>query len=92
MNKYVPASLLGLLVFNVVIDLGALHALWAFLLVGAIPGTEVSLSPGFMLLLYVVAGWTIFLHGPVTRRLTSLIERSSKLKQLIAKFKLQIGL
>lgn len=85
MKKYTGIALLVLLAFNIILSLGGLQAIWNFLLVGAIPGTNANIPSALMLLLYIAAGWLIFLHGPVTDKLSSLLHDSNRIKQFFAK-------
>lgn len=55
------APLLGFLLALVIVYSGFVHSLIALLLVGAIPGTVMSISPTLMLVFFAAASW-VTLH------------------------------
>lgn len=62
MKKTVGFIILGTLGLVILLQSGILDALLAFLLVGAIPGTNYSIPSGFMLLLMATILWLVLLR------------------------------
>lgn len=62
MKKTVIISSLIILVLLVLSESGVLNSLLIFLLVGAIPGTSINLSPNVMLLVIGAISWVILFN------------------------------
>lgn len=60
MRKVVIFTLLGLVAFALIIESGVFEALALFLLAGIIPGTNVSIPYGVMLLAFIGIAWLVF--------------------------------
>jgi len=59
-RKVVIFTLLGLIVFALMIESGVFEALALFLLAGIVPGTDISIPYGVMLLVFIGIGWLVF--------------------------------
>lgn len=57
------------------IESGIFNALFAFLLVGAIPGTTYSIPPAFMLLLIIAATWALFFRFAAIETFYSVVKK-----------------
>lgn len=62
MKKIVGLITLSVVGLGILLQSGILDALLAFLLVGAIPGTNYSIPSGFMLLLMATVLWLVVLR------------------------------
>lgn len=73
----------------VIVYSGVLHVLVAFLLVGAIPGTTISLPPVIMLTLFGAIAWLLFFRWSIIRLMESAVKKYTAVKQLRRKSTVQ---
>lgn len=55
MKKYITVSILLMAIVIVLIKSGVVHSLLLFFLVGAVPGTSITISPAIMLIMTIAA-------------------------------------
>lgn len=61
-KKAVILSVAVLLIYTVLSESGVLNSLLIFLVIGAIPGTSISISPNVMLLIAGAGLWALLFH------------------------------
>jgi uncharacterized membrane protein len=81
MKKAVIIASLILFVYIVLSESGVLNALLVFLLVGAVPGTTITISPNFMLLGIGIIAWLVLFNLMAVR-----IANFATSKRLIGKY------
>lgn len=70
-KKAIVVSMLILIIVSILSKSGVLNSLLIFLLVGAVPGTSVSISPSLMLLIVGAGFWAITFHFTAGKFITS---------------------
>lgn len=66
MRKVVMLTLLGLVALTILVESRVLEALAIFFLAGIIPGTNITVPYGVMLLIFVGIAWLVFIRFIVT--------------------------
>lgn len=87
MRKVVVLTLLGFIMFTVLVESGVFEALAIFLLAGIIPGTNITVPYSVMLLLFVGIAWLVFIRFIVTDIVAKLrqLHRDSQRKKRLPK-------
>jgi len=87
MRKVVVFILLGLVLFALFTESGVFEALALFLLAGIIPGTDISIPYGVMLLAFIGIAWLVFFRFVVADIITRLhrLRRDTQRKKRLPK-------
>lgn len=87
MRKVVVFTLLGLVVFAILTESGVFEALALFLLAGVVPGTNISIPSGVMMLVLIGIAWLVFIRFIVTDIIAKLrhLRRDTQRKKRLPK-------
>lgn len=87
MRKAVIFTLLGLIVFALMLESGMFEALALFFLAGVIPGTNLSIPYGIMLLAFVGIAWLVFFRFVLADIITAVrhLRRDTQRKKRLPK-------
>lgn len=87
MRKVVIFTLLGLVAVALLIESGMFEALALFLLAGIIPGTDISIPYGVMLLAFIGIAWLVFFRFVVADIIAKLrrLRRDTQRKKRLPK-------
>lgn len=87
MRKVVVFTLLGLVAFAILAESGMFEALALFLLAGVVPGTNISIPSGVMMLVLIGIAWLVFIRFIVTDIIAKLrhLRRDTQRKKRLPK-------